>query len=498
MNDSTVPTNDEYFKLAKTIDQLGPLPDSLEYRDDFSGDVIKIEDFPLLLTTPLKSGGTRRTTKFSMHRPYVAIILKHVFADMLARNKPATVSRIFRSLQVRPADTESLIVAAATLEIAQFKTFWTTHIAGQKITDIVLALKQVLFAFSRLGVGHWSLDAIPYLKRIPVLTGDKYGVVRTGSCFLAPKDQAEIRQYLKVFSEDLKSDPTQFSDYDVENAALLGLSFQHGLRPLQSVSTQTQYIIHRDNGVVHCRVKVIKQAEGKTDWRVKRISGEYAPILSELHSRRRRTGNKRLFLCTPNSAAGRIQKLSAEITDTRWSAMDYRHTAAQRLADSGASIAAVADLLTQTTTRTAQIYFASSPSQAERINAALAISPIYQLVAKAFSGAPISAEELQRLPPDQQIGGVSHDVFITGIGACTQSQGTCTKIPAVSCYTCRSFMPLDEEGAHMQVREDLREVVSRFLRSSQDETVSPAYTQLQDTLEAIEKIIEYLSKRTKN
>lgn len=58
------------------------------------------------------------------------------------------------------------------------------------------------------------------------------------------------------------------------------------------------------------------------------------------------------------------------------------------------------------TTLTANVYFDASPTQAQRVNQALALSNIYSNVAEVARTRTIDKTALLGLPPDQQIGGV--------------------------------------------------------------------------------------------
>jgi hypothetical protein len=146
----------------------------------------------------------------------------------------------------------------------------------------------------------------------------------------------------------------------------------------------------------------------------------------------------------------------------------------------------------QASDRIANVYFDKSPAQAQRINEALAISPIYKNVAKIAKTKTIDKAMLLGLPPEKQIGAVPHGIPIAGIGGCDLGQNICMKNPVLSCYTCTRFMPLDDPGIHEGVLDSLRPVVTEFAAASRNNQQSPAYAQLKGTLDAVRRVVEEL------
>src|SRR6185437_11464434 len=154
------------------------------------------------------------------------------------------------------------------------------------------------------------------------------------------------------------------------------------------------------------------------------IKREWCPIVIE-YRRRRNLGLVPMdgmpidsfFGLTPAKLSVRIRALVERITGTEWSATDLRHTAAQRLADAGVSHIALSEFMGHSDARTANIYFDTSPTQAQRVNQALGLSPIYATVAEVARTRTIDKAALLRLPPDKHIGGAPHGIPIAGIGA---------------------------------------------------------------------------------
>lgn len=255
------------------------------------------------------------------------------------------------------------------------------------------------------------------------------------------------------------------------------------------------------NGAVHLSIPLLKQRGVNRLTKVTRkVKQEWAPIFSEyltlrdLKTSGAKTPGDSLFLLTPKEVGRRIVDLSEELTGNPWTATDMRHTAAQRLADAGSSRISIAEFMGHRSILTAGVYIDASPNQAQRINQALGISPIYSTLAEAARKRMLSPQEILRYSEEQQISAVPHGIPISGIGACQVGQPNCAKNPVLSCYTCRSFLPVASHKAHEEVVAGLRGVVSAFVKASRGDQESPAYTQLRRTLAAAQSLIDDLKE----
>ena len=232
----------------------------------------------------------------------------------------------------------------------------------------------------------------------------------------------------------------------------------------------------------------------------RKIKREWGPLFVEL-AKRRQSGAlqpeegvppRLLFGLTPPGVRKAIQDLTEHLTGEPWTPTDIRHTAAQRMADAGVSRAVLTQFLGQTSDRIADVYYEQSPSQAEQINKALALSPIFSNVAKVGTTKTIDIAMLRGLPEEKQIGGVPHGVPLAGIGGCQLGQSLCMKNPVIACYTCTNFMALDEPEIHEEVLDGLRPVVNEFASASRNNQMSPAYGQLRATLSAVQRLVDEL------
>ncbi|WP_234843415.1 site-specific integrase [Sinorhizobium meliloti] len=330
---------------------------------------------------------------------------------------------------------------------------------------------------------------------------DKYRVVRAGDCFLPLDQQAMIVNYIDDMCAALATDPDAIEDADLRDVCMLIMSYQYAFRPGQIARIELADVRLFSTGAVHVAVSLIKQKDNSKRIRVsRRIKREWGALFNEL-ARRRDSGvmppeegvpPRLLFGLKPQGVSRAIMELTVNLTGEAWTPTDLRHTAAQRLADGGISHVGLTEFLGHTSDRIANVYFDTSPAQAQRINEALAISPIYSNLAKIAKTRTIDKAMLLGLPPDQQIGAVPHGVPIAGIGGCNLGQSLCTKNPVLACYTCSKFMPLGELDIHQEVLESLRPVVTEFAAASRYNQQSPAYGQLKTTLDAVRRVVEEL------
>ncbi|WP_170151555.1 site-specific integrase [Microvirga subterranea] len=254
-----------------------------------------------------------------------------------------------------------------------------------------------------------------------------------------------------------------------------------------------------DGPIVHVRFHREKQANEKDRVAMMRkIRRDWAVLYRQLSAARQAKPlwligpdavDQSFFGLSPGAVSLLIRSLTAELLPCPRNATQLRHTAAQRMADAGASHEELAELLGHNNTRTAILYYRESATQAERVNKALATSTVYSTIVNIHRTRTIDSATLLDRPLDHQIGAVPHGVPIAGIGICELGQSLCTKNPVLSCYGCRKFLPVRDVQVHKEVCDSLYPVVTHFFQASHGEAGSPAYTQLRRTIEAAKQII---------
>ncbi|NKL79855.1 tyrosine-type recombinase/integrase [Rhizobium leguminosarum bv. viciae] len=494
---------DEITRLSARLPSLPPV---IRYFDDFANEMRSVRELAECHEITLILDGKRQTFGLANYEPCAAVF-KHVLADWFNRHDPHTVGINIGAMSSYIARRGIASVIELILSSPfDARAHWNTFVLSGVTAEQSWALRAMLHSLCRLNIAHWTRSVASIIKALKSPKVDKYRVVRAGDCFLPLDQQALIVNHIDSLCEKLAVDPASLDNEELRDVCMLVLSYQYAFRPGQIARVELADVRLFPTGAVHVAVSIIKQKDNSKRIRITRkVKREWGPLFNEL-VRRRETGSLRpeegvparlLFALTPGGVSSAIMELTEDLTGDTWSPTDLRHTAAQRLADGGISHAGLTEFMGQTSDRIASVYFDKSPAQAQRINEALAISPIYSNIAKIAKTKTIDKAMLLGLPPDQQIGGVPHGVPIAGIGGCGLGQSLCTKNPVMACYTCSRFMPLGEPEIHEEVLESLRPVVIEFASASRNNEQSPAYAQLKATMDAVRRVVEELkSDRT--
>lgn len=480
---------------------LPPLPAVVKYYDDFANEIRSVRDLSEADHVVIVLDGLKRQISFSEFGA-AKQVMKHVFADWLDQHDTHYVAIAF-------ANVQSYIVHRGLLSLIELivsqpfdaRSHWNTFVLAQVKAGESYALRAILHSLCRLNIGHWVPQARSIIRALKSPKVDKYRVVRIGDCFLPLDHQSLIVDHIDAMCAALSNDPQSVDNETLRDACILVTSYQYAFRPGQIARIETADVRLYSTGAVHVAVTRIKQNDNRKRIReTRRIKREWGPLFNEF-VKRRDAGSvmieegvppRLLFGLTPTGVSRVILELTSDLTGEAWSPTDLRHTAAQRLADSGISHAGLSEFMGHSSDRVANVYFDASPPQAKRVNDALAISPIYKNVAKIATTRTIDKEMLLGLPAEKQIGGVPHGIPIAGIGGCKLGQNFCMKNPVVACYTCSQFMPLNDPEIHQEVVESLRPVVTEFAAASRNNQQSPAYAQLKSTLDAARRVAEEL------
>lgn len=470
-------------KIAEIAAELPHLPSAIRYYDDFDDKHHSIREPEKSNIWEVRYDGERVCLDFSAFDNDLRFIVKHAAVDLFSRLEPSSVANICSGILRNPDQTEHFI-QSLVLRPEEFRNLWIAEIQASKAWAYARNIRTALHSLCNLSIGMWRPEMRPYVSQLESPTQDIYKTVRTGECFLPLNHQSLLIDYLDELSDSTRRTPEAQPTIKLRDACILIIAHQYGCRPGQIARIKTTDIRCYENGAVHLAIPLLKQRGNEALRRVtRRVKPELCSIFIEYTARRSDrvssgTPADSYFSLPPKRLSVVLSNLTEEITGTRWSPTDLRHTAAQRLADAGSSHIALSEFMGHSTTLTANVYFDASPTQAQRINQALAISNIYANVAEVARTRTIDKSALLRLSPDKQIGGIPHGIPIAGIGGCATGQSLCTKNPILSCYTCRKFLPLSDSTVHESVVESLRPVVTEFASVSRFNEESPAYTQL--------------------
>lgn len=482
--------------------EMPSLPPVIKYFDDFDNEMRSVQMQADDSRIEFELDGNRALLDFAVFG-ITEVLMKHVLADWVSRLDPHTVTGYFYHVQSyvvrRGLDSLAHLINASPIDA---RSHWNTYVLSNVTAAQTWGLRALLHSLCRLSIGHWSSPAASIIRGLKSPKIDRYRVVRAGDCFLPLDQQAMIVNHIDSMCGRLAAAPVALNNDELRDVCMLVMSFQYAFRPGQIARIELADVRLFTTGAVHVAVSIIKQKDNSKRVRITRkVKREWGPLFNEL-VRRRDAGTiqpdegvppRLLFGLTPSGVSGAIMDLTEELTGDAWSPTDLRHTAAQRLADGGISHVGLTEFMGQTSDRIANVYFDKSPAQAQRINEALAISPIYSNLAKIAKTKTIDKAALLGLPSDQQIGAAPHGVPIAGIGGCGLGQSLCMKNPVLACYTCSRFMPLDEPKVHEDVLENLRPIVTEFAAASRNNQQSPAYGQLKGTLDAVRRVVEDLS-----
>jgi integrase len=488
--------------IAEIIRLLPSLPPLVRYHDDFGNEVHTIRHLTETSYLTIECDGQRKNIDFERFGS-TSPIIKHVVVDWFARCDLHTVLLYAKELEsyVRDYGLDSLTFLLSA-PVFDAQAHWNVFARAKTTRGQASALRSMLHSLCNLSIGHWNPGCTPLVRALTSPKIDKHRVIRTGDCFLPLDHQAIIVDYIDEIGARLCQSQEAVGSIEIRDACILVIAYQYAFRPGQIARIDVADIRVFKTGAVHIAVIAAKQRDKKQRVRVtRRIKREWAPLFIELLRRRQhdnglpsnpKTPERLLFRLTPAEISDVLTELCEALTGDAWTPTDLRHTAAQRLADAGVAHIALSEFMVHASYKSALVYFDTSPTQAQRVNQALAISPIYANVAKIARSRTIDKDMLLRLPVDKQIGGVPHGIPIAGIGGCEIGQSVCTKNPILSCYVCRRFMPLRETGIHERVLKQLRPVVLEFAQASRNNEQSPAFVQLRMTLDGVRRVVEGL------
>lgn len=497
---------------ARQIASLAVLPPSIEYFDDYFEVRRTIRNPARKDVWVVHHNGNESTLPIGQIPHAVRELVRRSVAWALSFLSPATATAMFKDLEwsIRTINIDVLLLPFISNAI-EIKTNWDNVIlpylidSGRSPSGIKLYYR--FLCHHNLG----CLDA-GYLDFVSSFRGpanDLYASVRSGDPFLSELEELAIIDFFDHLSARPRLQTAELEIY--RDACILLCSFQHAMRPIQIAKLkQTDLLVRLSDQqtlggpVVHIRFSKEKQTDsGKRGSLLRKVKREWAILFVEYHqllirqpiiSTNPGAVENSLFGLSPLDVSILIKKLSRSILSRDRSANDFRHTAAQRLVDGGASHEELAEFLGHSSVRTGLVYYSESITQAVRLNKALGGSDLYKEIRNIHRTRTIDKTKLITTPSDQQISGIAHGIPIAGIGRCQLGQSLCPKNPVLSCYGCMKFLPVSDQGIHQEVLDTLRPVVRNFFDASRGESQSPAYTQLRRTIIAVQRTIEELRR----
>ncbi len=486
--------------LTAIISALPALPSHFRYVDDHD-DSVKTISHPYENDVWTLEWDTRSLTMdFTLvEDERLRFVGKWFIGWLIQKASPSSIVNYWYGLRsVVEEDGPSWIYSALDRRPLDWSSYWDEQIRPFATVTRAGFVKAFLNFISNLSLGEWHPGHRSFIQSLRFAWHPSRGQpVLSGEALISVSEEAELIAYFDEFSARSRRGEG-VTDHALISYCLTCISYQHGLRPVQMSRMRFKdlrlYTDSSQQPIFHFVARRAKKRDlNDAKFFTRKVKHDWAWPFAEYYRRRSKelgpTADAGAFALKLRAIATTIGDTTELVIGVRRTATDLRHSAAQRLVDAGASIEEVANLLGHSHWETSLVYFEASETQAEQINKAMAINPVYREIVNVARTKTIDKARLLGLPPDNQVGAVPHGIPISGIGGCGLGQSLCELNPVLSCYTCRKFIPLDEADLHRQVLQDLRGVVRFFHDESRADRQSPAFAQIRTTLAAIQRVI---------
>ncbi len=487
-------------------EELGPLPKIARYYHEYNEKTKSIDTSEKRWI--IDCGGRKATLPYSNLSAQLEILLKHFTINRLHKNPSTAVNYLGDYIRTIAYQLPLLIIACKAPEdaISYLRTefFALSGVVGS--SQYFTSAKAMLYFFCEVEIAGWGKSHANILKSINApFERSKYRTVRDGAAIISFEEERRIISYFDdLNAEILRGSPASVQTADLRDACVLFWNYAHAMRPIQIANRDIGHARLRTqdegNPVIHLTFRYAKQrGKAKSMEQTRKMKRDWTPMMAEWLARRALLNPavdfdrpNSLFGVSPSEITTIVAEKTEQITGVRRVPYDLRHSAAQRKADAGCSRVELAEFLMHQDIETADAYIEMSPTQAEKINQALGLSPLFQAIDKALKARSVTLDELNDLPNDMQVGSAPHGHLIAGIGGCAIGQSFCTKTPALACYGCAKFMYLRDAEVHRAARDSVQQIVQEFVASGRTDRVSPAFMQLREVVEIIDAIVEDL------
>lgn len=470
------------------------LPSVIRYLDDYSDKQYSFSDFQSNVW-PIHANGSIVNIRFEhfSESEQLLKIIKVFACDLICKTSGATASNYIQGLSLV---TTREIIEILTCDLNRCRSHWDVMLAHQMYVHSYRALKSLLKFSASHRIGSWSPAYVSFISSsLPLPSLDKHAAVRSGNVFIDARTEARLVRWVYEAARSASS----LSVSHLVDAGMVICNYQFAMRPKQiGILRQRDMRVYKSESgddSVHLTFHMLKQRTptSKRCPLIRKVKREWVPIFTELLSRTQSAGDAFLFGITNTSAlTARLKAVIARITGDDWTPTDLRHSGAMRQVDAGASAEELAEFMGHSSLDSGIVYYDTSATQAERVNAALGISQTYQTLTRVAKMGLISPHDLAVLKGENQIGGVPHGIPISGIGACKTGQPSCPYNPITACYGCPKFIATSDVNIHKKVLADFREIVHFFYAASRGENQSPAYLQLRQTINEVQDVIAHI------
>lgn len=497
MIDKRHPHSPQNAELSSLDSSALPLPGIIRYFDDFAdrSRIIRTNTNNWSVITD----GNTITMNWSIYSPVETLFLKKFLVWIYAHLDATTAFTYIGLLKRDPQGIARWLKCFTHQDTA--KSVWELDGYNSVTENFAMVLRSISKFMCEMSLCGWSLDDREYIRGWKWFPPKNVSNVEHGvSYYLTPSQERRVISYF----DELALRPNQYPLHVLRNATVLYFCYQFGMRPIQIGSiTANDVSCFKTEGkdIVHVTFYKAKQRKSKArEPLLRKVKREWASIITKYLVVRETSPERQsdlvradsLFNLTPAQISVNVQSLSTTLIGKGISPTLFRHIAAQRMADLGMSQLELAEFMGHSDIDSCLIYFKNSATQGQIVNRALGLSEIYNKVKEFTEFGLIGTDDLNALPEDQQVGGAAHGIPLAGIGGCAIGQSMCELSPAISCYTCAKFMPLNNLKMHKNVANELRGVIASFVKAGRNDSSNPAFAQLTRTMERLTSTIEWI------
>ncbi|MEI7239998.1 site-specific integrase [Pectobacterium brasiliense] len=319
----------------------------------------------------------------------------------------------------------------------------------------------------------FTIDNYEDLEFIPRPHSNSWGIYQEIDNVLDPLEKNMISKSLFEMGSDIR-DGKLYQLKALLNAAILGLTYVTGARPVQLAKLAVRDFridTHSlDTGLIRYSILLpyAKQRHVTTERLFLAIPPEIGGLILHYIERSQLAPDDKLFemgysapkfvsnaincsilsFSPPDYQAAVTRGEAAEsiITPT-----DLRHNVGHSLAMQGASAEEIAHILGHSSLVAAKHYILATPSLALIRAKALGVNPVWQnMVAMMLTGKLTSAQEWQ----GYRVTGVIGDQLHYDIGGCSRIDGKCPFCEVRCCYGCLYYRPFTD-GDHQAVLDSV-------------------------------------------
>lgn len=494
----------------------GILPKNIKYYDDLLDKEFILHDHADKDLWVLNFNATSKKLRFFKVHEEIKPYFKSYLAELLLKQKPESVFSVYSSVKRFLASSNDLqgLINYSVSEIKNKYQLWLNNASGAK--NYARKIVNFLAYLAKNNFGKMNSDQLAQIKSwsSPKIIKNLRAI--NGSYKLNFYEELKVSQYLESKIEFYKS-IVSLEKYTCQLLSDVTLAFcmSFGLRTKQLAMLKIGSIQEFGSEIKYLdiAIPIIKQKNNKREFFRKALPSKWQFLISLWWDYKRSVISPEKYFNTPLLSGdleiksplfytNLIKDITSTILIEPKTPYHFRHTFAQRMADSGASAAEISVALTQTTTESAQAYVGATSNMAKIISEALGRSEVYRNLPDIFTGRFIIKKDLDHAHQDKKIIGIVDGVLMPGIGVCSTSVNLCERSPLLACHTCPKFMPVMELEPHLKLAEQLRELVFRFKSVEEDINMpSSPLKKLGDTLAVIEKLIQeirFQAEKVKN